>query len=235
MRTVLVPHVVAGALRLGAPESHHLLRVICLPRGGSVRVTDGTGNEAHATLDDVLDGLACLTVGALTTAAPPPPCVVLLGMPKPALLEEAVTLGVECGATALWLVNAARSLPVAPRLDRLERVIDAALKQCRRADRPALSAFSSIDGAIRAAPPGARFLAAPGGASAAEAWSAAAPQRNGDAAYSLAIGPEGGWTPGEIDALLTAHFVTVNLGTAILRAPTAVAAGLSALNATRLR
>lgn len=235
MRTVLVPHVVAGALRLDAPESHHLLRVICLPRGGTVRVTDGAGSEAQATLEDVVNGFACLAVGAPTTAAPPTPSVVLLGIPKPALLDEAVTLGVECGATAFWLVSAARSLPVSPRVDRLERVIDAALKQCRRPDRPVLRAFPTLDLAIQAGAPGARFLAAPGAQSPTEAWTAAASPRTIDAPYSLAIGPEGGWTPGEIEALLAADFVPVNLGSAVLRAPTAVAVGLAALNATRLR
>ncbi len=233
MRTVLVPHLAPGSLRLDAAESHHLLRVIRLPRGGRVRVTDGAGNEATATLEEVVDGRAGLTVGPLVTAPSPPERVVLLGTPKPALLDEAVSLAVECGATGLWLVHAARSLPIAPRLDRLERVIDAALKQCRRPDRPQIRVFPTMEAAIAANPPGARFLGHLGGAAPAEAWAEADSSKEPPGALTLAIGPEGGWTPDELDALLTAGFVALSLGTTILRAPTAVATGLAALSATR--
>ena len=236
MRTVLVEAVRAGRLTLDEAESHHLLRVIRVARGGRVRVVDGAGLEAEATLVDVAGATATLDVEAPRAAPPPAPVTVLLGAPKPALVEEAVTLATELGATELWLVRAERSPPGELRLDRLDRVVDAALKQCRRADRPVLRPFPSLAAALATLPPGPRFVGAPGGSPPHEAWAATAPGgvTGGGARcpITLAIGPEGGFSPAEAEALGGAGFVAVHLGRAILRAPTAVAAGLAALGAT---
>lgn len=228
MRTVLVARIFPGLLRLDAAESHHLLRVIRLPRGGELRVCDGAGHQAIATLIGADEGLATLSVGPIEATPAPAAATVLLGAPRPALVEEAVTLGTEAGATAFWLIRAARSLPGEVRLDRLERVVSAALKQCGRSDRPEVRVFASVTAALASSPGGARFLAAPGGASPAEAWAAA-----GSGALALSVGPEGGWDTDEVDAFLKANFVPLSLGAAILRAPTAVAVGLAALHATR--
>jgi 16S rRNA (uracil1498-N3)-methyltransferase len=47
---------------------------------------------------------------------------------------------------------------------------------------------------------------------------------------ALAIGPEGGWTDGELDVARAAKFVEASLGQLILRTETAVLAALSVLN-----
>ena len=41
---------------------------------------------------------------------------------------------------------------------------------------------------------------------------------NGSPAYAIAVGPEGGWTEGELSALREHGGVSVNLGPRILRA-----------------
>jgi 16S rRNA (uracil1498-N3)-methyltransferase len=46
----------------------------------------------------------------------------------------------------------------------------------------------------------------------------------------LAIGPEGGWTDGEIAAAQSCGFVEASLGRLILRTETAVVAALASLN-----
>jgi len=241
VRTVLVEALGAGRRTLSATESHHLLRVLRLARGGHVRVVDGAGLEAVGTLVEVEGPLATLDIGEVHAAPPPPTVLVLLGAPKGPLVEEAVTLGTELGATAFWIVRVERTPPGEVRLDRLERVLDAALKQCRRTDRPALRTFPTLAAALAALPEGARFLGAPGGAAPVEARelaaadSAAERQVAGGVAgvlprpMILGIGPEGGFTSEEVDSMVAAGFVPFGLGRAILRAPTAVAAGLAVL------
>ncbi len=46
-------------------------------------------------------------------------------------------------------------------------------------------------------------------------------------AATLAIGPEGGWTDGELDAARAARFAEASLGDLILRTETAVVAALA--------
>lgn len=227
MRTLLCAELAEGRLLLDAAESHHLLHVLRATPGTALRVGDGQGRQADAQLVGVRDHRAEVQVGPVTLAPPPPARIVLLGAPKPALVEEAATLATEAGASALWIVASQRAHPGNVRLERLERVLDTAVKQCRRPTRPTLATFPSLPaalGALDALPEAdtfARFVAHPGGAG---------PPRQGVAAgAALAIGPEGGWNPAELAALQGTGFQPLGLGPHILRAPTAVVAGLTAL------
>ena len=220
MRTLLVGHLGIGTIRLDAGESHHLLRVLRAAPGDAVRLVDGSGHEALGTVTSVSAGEAEVLATELRSSAPAPTRIVLLGVPRPALLDEALLLGTETGATAFWLLPADRSQVHAVRGERLARVVDAAIKQCGRTDRPSIREFSSLTGALAAlAPDLARFAATPGGG--------AAPPVGGGAA--VAVGPEGGWSPGEAAWLAESGFAPLGLGPHVLRAPTAVAAALVAL------
>jgi 16S rRNA (uracil1498-N3)-methyltransferase len=240
-------------VRAGPAESHHLLHVLRAPIGERIRVMDGAGLAGIATLDAIdPDGRAALRV--LTHDAPRvrPARVVLLGFPKPALLEEALTLGTEGGATTFVLVRAERSPPGGPRHDRLERVLRAAVTQCGRPDIPGVLCPADL-GAALADPdlPAERWLAAPGarplgrvpGPAATVAGPSAGPDGampssgdpgdgdSGSGAHGavVAIGPEGGWSPAEVAALLAAGFVPGGLGPYVLRTPSAVGAALARL------
>jgi 16S rRNA (uracil1498-N3)-methyltransferase len=150
--------------------------------------------------------------------APPLERVVLLGMPKGPLLEEALTLGTEAGATAFRLITARYSQPHPPRMDRLEKVLRVAATQCRRSHLPLLRGPGSLREALVDLP-AERWLGAQGAAGANGIHGPAA----------LAIGPEGGWSPEETTLLLENGFREVGLGPFVLRNPTAVAVGLGRL------
>lgn len=221
MRTVMVPALRPGELTLSPAEAHHLARVLRAGVGDVVRLVDGGGHEAEAVVLTTHPDAVTVRVAAVRAFAPPPGRRVLLGQPRPALIEEALTLGTELGMTELWVCRAAWSHPGEVRTDRLERVLDSALKQCGRTDRPALRAFGGLATALDALPGGVRFLAAPG-----------APRARSYPPVTeatLAVGPEGGWSPQEQAELVGAGFAPLGLAAAILRAPTAVAAGLAAL------
>ncbi len=228
MRRLLVPHLpaVGGRIRVEPAESHHLLNVLRAPRSAHFRLVDGAGEEGVGVLTGVdSDGCAVLIVVSRETRAAVAPRIVLLGVPKPALLEEAVTLGTEAGATRFVLVRADFSPPGTLRLDRLERVLHAAVTQCGRADLPVLEVSGGLSAALDAdwLPGHARWLASPG------APSLAAPEGPAERGAVMAIGPEGGWSPAEAGQLTAAGFVAFGLGPFILRTPTAVAAALARL------
>ncbi len=54
---------------------------------------------------------------------------------------------------------------------------------------------------------------------------------NPDSAITIAIGPEGGWTDGEVDRAIKSGFIPVSLGKRILRAITAPAAAMAIVGA----
>ena len=225
MNRVVVPRVPepGGRVEVDAAGSHHLLRVQRVARGAAVVATDGSGRQAETRLVDVSEGRAVLEVLRLREAPARPARVVLLGLPRGPALEEALTLGTEAGATSFLLVRADRSPPGETRPDRLERVLRAAVTQCDRPDTPTLSGPAPLSATLSALDPALsdRFLG--------ERAGEAPPPGVGARAAALAIGPEGGWSPGEQAQLLAAGFHPLDLGPWILRTPTAVAAGLARL------
>ena len=224
MRRLLVPALPAIGVRVQAgPEaSHHLMNVLRARPGDRLRLSDGAGTAAVGVfLGADEHGRALFTVDALLDAIRVPDRVVLLGLPKPALLEEALTLGAEGGATRFLLVRGRYSPPGATRPDRLERVLRAAVTQCGRPDLPAVHGPSSLEEALDEVPAGARWLAAPN-ASPVETPGTEEPA-------TVAIGPEGGWSPDEVGLLQTAGFLPLGLGPFVLRTPSAVGAALARL------
>lgn len=210
-----------------ARESHHLLHVLRARPGERVRLVDGHATAAIAVLEGADEaGCACFLVVERLLTPPPPARIVLLGLPKPALLEEALTLGTEGGATRFLLVRARHSPPGEPRAERLDRVVRTAVTQCGRTDVPALQGPHVLAEALRdpSLPP-TRWLGAPGGPS--PAMPGDVDQR--DAGAAVAIGPEGGWSPEEVEALLAAGFAPLGLGPFVLRTPSAVGAALARL------
>ena len=223
MRTLLAAAVPdpGQSLVLAGEENHHALHVLRLARGERVRVTGRDGRVAIARMDGMEGAHARLHVDELVVRATAtlPARIVLLGRPKPALLEEALTLGTESGATAFHLVEARRSPPGNLREDRAARILDAAVKQCLRPDVPTFVPAAPLADALALlgeVPDLTRWLCDAGG-------SAPTPVAG---PLVVAIGPEGGWDDGERALLRGAGFADVRLGPHVLRNPTAVAVAL---------
>ena len=223
LRRLLLPAVpaVGGDVLADLDVSHHALRVIRLARGEHVRIADGAGHVAVAELVGVEDGRARLRVLETLEATAVAARVVLLGVPRHALLEEALQLGTEAGVTRFVLVRATRSPGGDPRADRLDRVLRAAVTQCGRPDLPRIDGPSTLAQAL--SDPSLEGL---------QRW-VALPGASGQAAEgpaAVAVGPEGGWSPEEVDQLLAAGFAPLGLGPWTLRTPTAVAVAMGALS-----
>jgi 16S rRNA (uracil1498-N3)-methyltransferase len=206
---------------LDAVASHHLLHVIRLARGEQVRVVDGRGSGAIAVLDGLSEGRAVLLGVAPLAQEAPPRRVVLLGLPRGPLLEEALTLGTEVGASCFVLARCRRSPPGDVRADRLQRILRAAVTQCGRMDVPEvvgpLGFVDALRASAEAAPDAERWMCEGGGVQ--------VPPPEG--ACVVAVGPEGGFDAAERDALAENGFGAVGLGPYVLRTPTAVATALA--------
>jgi len=212
-----------GTLRLDAQGSHHMLQVCRTPRGAHLVVFDGSGRQAQAELFDVQGGHAALRV--LTTPAAARPAMALhlvLSLPKGPALDHALRMAVETGATHIHPAISARTVRRGGRHERWQRVLDGAAGQCGRADVPKLSPLGPLPEAIRRVPETAdRRVAVPGASERQPARSDAA----------LAVGPEGGWEPSELDRMIEQGWVPVGLGGWTMRVDTAVAVGLAAVAA----
>lgn len=147
----------------------------------------------------------------------------LVAAPKNDRLEWLVEKCTELGAARLTLVEYERSIvhPGGGKLDRLNRTALEACKQSRRAWLPRIDGPMPFAAAIENAGENSRLAVADAdGAAALSDWLRAAPR----AAACIAIGPEGGLSTHEMEALAARNAARVRLGPGILRIETAAVA-----------
>src|SRR5438876_658485 len=110
--------------------------------------------------------------------------------------------------------KAARSIgrPPAGRLSRWEAIVESAAEQSHRGVIPTVTGPVTLSSALAHASD-SRLLALDPSASLPLAQAI-----DGSAAYTIAVGPEGGWTEEELASLQDGGAVAVNLGPRLLRA-----------------
>jgi len=217
-----------GRVRLSADAIRHA-RVLRLGPGDAVRLFDGEGHEADGQIAVDDDGELACDVGPVRRVDDEGPRVVLVQvLPKGAKLEPIVRMTTEVGVSAIHLASSERAVArpapdrAARRVARLGRVAREAARQCGRAVVPEVHAPAPLAEVASRAPSGAtRLLLHPGGGplgapSGGEVW--------------LVVGPEGGLSDPELEALERLGYRVVGVRSHVLRvetaAPVAVALAL---------
>jgi 16S rRNA (uracil1498-N3)-methyltransferase len=190
------------------------------------RVYRFTGRDGYwsARIDDIRRDKARLTVEEqVRPQAPEPDLWLVFAVLKRDATDLVVQKATELGVSVLLPVFTARTNAGRVNLERLEAIAREAAEQSERLTLPEVRAPAGLHDLL-ASWPGDRGLAA-----AIERGGAAGVPRG---AGALLVGPEGGFAPAELDALRGARFVSpISLGPRILRAETAVIAGLTLLQA----
>jgi 16S rRNA (uracil1498-N3)-methyltransferase len=218
----------AGELRVTGDEHHYLARVRRARAGDAVELVDGAGSRAQAIIEAITDDAAVLRASAPERIAPRPPFVRALVPPiKGDRMDACLEKLVEVGADEIVVWPAARAVVRwdgerrLARRGKYEAALQAAARQCGRAHVPALAFADDLGAAIghgarAGVPDGLRVVLDP--ASDGELAGLAL----GEAAdVTVASGPEGGLSPGELEQLARAGFAPVGLGPRVLRAETA--------------
>lgn len=220
-----------GAEVAGPPGAgRYLGSVLRRGPGDAVRLFNGRDGEFAASVAAIRKDDARLAVGRRVRAQRASPDLrLVLALLKREAMEWAVEKAAELGASAVHPVLVERCVADRANLARLALVAREAAEQCERLDVPRIAEAAPLhallDGWDAAVP---LFVAAE--RAAAPSLARAASGRLPPAA--LLVGPEGGFTGAELDALRRRAFVApVALGPRILRAETAVAAGLAVLGA----
>jgi 16S rRNA (uracil1498-N3)-methyltransferase len=209
---------------LAGPEAHHFLHVMRGKPGDQITLFDGTGVEYLAQALRCTRSEVELTVLARQSIDRELgfPLTLAVALPKGERQKWLVEKAVELGVTRIVPLQAARAVaqPTAGALDRLRRTVIEASKQCGRNRLLEISEAQSLHTLIGNAPARAvRWMAHPSGASirSMELHSC------GEGIDCL-IGPEGGFTEGEVERAALAGWQPVSLGQRILRVETAAIA-----------
>jgi 16S rRNA (uracil1498-N3)-methyltransferase len=206
-----------GPVSLDGPEAHHLATVCRLRPGDAVTLFNGDGREYAAHVVSVGKRAVELEIVAETEPAREVGFRLEVAAPLPKgdradFLLEKLT---ELGATAFTPLRTARSVvhPHEAKLERLQRHIIEASKQCGRNVLLRVGPLTDWSAFVGGDLPARRLVAHPGG----EALSAA----GGGGDVALAVGPEGGLTDEEVEQARAAGWRVVGLGPRVLRVETA--------------
>jgi 16S rRNA (uracil1498-N3)-methyltransferase len=210
-----------GELDLTGPEAHHLAAVCRARPGDRVCLFCGDGREYPARVVTVAKKVVTLCVEE--PIAPPRelffPLVIAAPLPKGDRADFLIEKLTELGVTAFVPLRTARSVvhPREAKLDRLQRQVIEASKQCGRNVLMKIEPLTDwADWWRRTDLPTARLLAHPGSDSQA-GFDVAGPA-------VAAVGPEGGFTDDEVSAALAHGWTCVSLGARTLRVETAAIA-----------
>ncbi len=223
----------AGAvIELDGAQAHRMRNVLRLGPDAPVAAFNAAEGEFLCRIGEVGKKGARVTVERQMRAATPEPDLWLLFAPlKRTRLDWLVEKATELGAGRLAAVWTARTQPGRINLERLRALAVAAAEQSERLSVPQLVAPEPLDRVLAAWPAGRRLVVCdesglgPPIADALAGFPA-------DASAALFVGPEGGFTDSELDALGKLPIVTrVGLGPRVLRAETAVLAALAVFQA----
>lgn len=213
---------------LDGDDRHHLVRVLRLQPGAELTLADGCGKMFLARISRIERRHVELDlIEQLQLPAPPPPHLVVVeglarGPRTDWTLQKCTELGADELLPAICERSVARPRDGAAKMPRWHEIVRQAARQSERLTLPRLHSPQSFAQALQTATasPGLHLIATPVGAQPLSSLDAAL--RAGPPRVSMAVGPEGGFTDGELRLALEHGFVPVGLGPQILRAETAV-------------
>ncbi len=215
---------------LDADDAHHLRTVLHAQPGHKISVLDGSGREWQGALTELGKVRAEARLGEPKMPQTEPPVAVTVAQALPKMadkMEQVLQRGTEIGASAFWAFGSERSLEhltgerQAKRLVRWNAIVKTAAEQSHRAILPALRVDGGLADVLAAAGNSGLALLAHEGEQATTLRQAleAAPRPAGT--LLVIVGPEGGFSDGEIKAARRAGVQTVSLGPRVLRTETA--------------
>ena len=210
------------SIALSPENSSYLVRVLRLQVGNSILCFDGFGQEYEAQVAVADSRSAMLQLGALSRSLPTPtPQLVLLIALVKYRIETIVQQATELGATHINVINADRTQARLPKPERLTNVINHAAEQCGRVWIPEVRVGEDFESAVNHCDCGRKLIAV----TESEATVFSTDLTN----TCIAVGPEGDWSPKELQLASEAGFEAVGLGPIILRTATAAAVALSSI------
>ncbi len=227
---IATPLATGATLDLPSPVANHALRVLRLAEDATLTLFNGSGGEYSARLRVGSRGRATAIIERHDTVERETriEATLLQALVAAEKLDWIVEKATELGAARVLLFPAARSVVrldgerLARRVAHLRDVAVAACCQCGRNRVPLIKFASTLDAALgetRGA--SIRLLLAPDSAS-------GLPATEGRS-VAIAVGPEGGFTPAEVQAAEGSGFALARLGSRVLRTETAGPAALAAL------
>jgi len=233
------PYIQNGLLKIEGDEVKHIRKVLRLRAGDEIIVFDGLGKEYEGTILEEKPSSVLVKVQNTFFPQKNSPLEVTLAQSllKGEKMDFLIQKATELGVNEIIPFFSSRSVPLLERTRRVERhrrwerIAIEASKQCGRGVIPKIESLKDFSEMLQiASPDGLRLIL----------W-----EREGvklkevleglkkEAKIFFVVGPEGGFSQGEVDEAEKSGFIPVILGKRILRAETASLCLLSILQYQR--
>lgn len=215
------------------PEAHHLRTVLRLAPGDSIIFFDGTGARYQARIERIRKDRVTATITAQSQDLPPKVRLhlgqaLLKGQKMDLILQKATELGVE----AIWPFSSehgAHKPQKDVQMERWQRIVLEACKQCDRAKPPEIHDTQAIT-ELLSRPPSCDARLIFWEHETRHTLNEALDERKKDCrSVFFLLGPEGGFSQTEVACAQKEGFIPVSLGPRILRAETATLAATAIL------
>lgn len=219
-------------VRLDDHAAHHA-RVRRAHRGDRIRLVDGAGAIADGQITSIDKRGATVHLDDIRKVTPPDPLEIVVPVADRDRMLIAAEKCVELQVTAWRPAYFARSRSVGTRgegekfREKVTARMRSALEQCGGAWLPAIHAEVDVDRALQDAAGHSRFVLDAGGAGLLS--------HRLDRGAALAVGPEGGLEPEELEIAASNGWTAASLGPTTLRFETAIIAGAAVIRAAQLR
>ena len=226
------PPQVGGEAVIEGGDARHIGGALRMTAGESLTLCDGKGTDYACTVIAVEKERVTLSVDAAAPSYSEPSLAVTLymGLPKGDKMELIIQKAVELGVTAIVPVATARCIvkldgkDAAKKQVRWQKIAAEAAGQSGRGIIPVVETPISWKAALARFETEKTLLCYEGGG--APIGKLVSPA---DTALSLVVGPEGGFDPTEVEAVLQAGGKIATLGPRILRCETAPLAAIAVL------
>lgn len=217
----------ASTNELPAEEAAHASRVLRLESGDEVFLIDGAGCFFKAQLTLVTKGRCLYDIverlpqektwnGRIAVAMAPTKVIDRVEW----TLEKATEIGID----EFSLLNCAFSERRNVKLERLDKIVVAAVKQSRKAWKPLLNDLQPFESFVNRPRKGAKYIAHCYAEIDKKDLYGELLQLNGDEEVTILIGPEGDFSIDEVRLAMSKGYVPVSLGQSRLRTETAALA-----------
>lgn len=218
MRLLYVPELQVGSFALPEDEAHHAIKVLRARVGDIFQLIDGKGSSADAEIVEIGKHNCLVQVDEVIQTPSSSPSLTMLVSPTKQterfewFLEKALEIGVD-RIVPVWTKRSERKVA---KHDRWLKVLVSAMKQSGRSWLPILDTACSFEDAVESI--GAPVLIAHCMESEkTHLLSVLQPAENA----CIAIGPEGDFTPEEVELALKNGGIEISLGDSRLRTETA--------------
>lgn len=220
---------IATTLELPQDEAAHAIRVLRLAEGSEVMLTDGTGSFYRAEID-MISGKRCY-VRIVETITPDPLWrghlhLAMAPTKNMDRIEWFAEKATEIGFDELTFLDCRFSERRVVKTERVEKILVSAMKQSLKPTLPMLNGMTPFDKFVSQPFEGQKFIAHCYEGEKEALLQALQPGENA----LVLIGPEGDFSPEEVQKAMTYGFRPITLGRSRLRTETAALVAVHMMN-----